>query len=130
MCDMSYFSKLEFNFDKDTQCQIETAKDMFMVKVNSARKQEAHKVEKLLRRKERLEIKLEHLKYHKLLKTISANCKSSMNQKEFSKPPSSIYEENPTDPKMGIRANVYFYDNLIKEQFAVSDSSDSEEELN
>ena len=30
---------------------------------------------------------------------------------------------------MGIPSNVYFYDNLIKEQFTVSDSSDSEEDL-
>ena len=60
-------------------------------------------------------MKLEHLKYHKLLRTISANCKSSIHQKEYSKKPTSIYEENPVDPKMGIRANIYFYENLIKE---------------
>ena len=30
---------------------------------------------------------------------------------------------------MGIPSNVYFYDNLIKEQFTISDSSDSEEDL-
>ena len=30
---------------------------------------------------------------------------------------------------MGIPSNIYFYDNLIKENFTVSDSSDSEEDL-
>ena len=52
-----------------------------------------------------------------------------MNQHEFTKKPSSIYDENPADPKMGIPSNIYFYDNLIKENFTISDSSDSEEDL-
>ena len=30
---------------------------------------------------------------------------------------------------MGIPSNIYFYDNLIKENFTISDSSDSEEDL-
>ena len=53
-----------------------------------------------------------------------------MTQNEWTKKPSSIYEENPQDPKMGIRSNVYFYDSLIKDQFNLSDSSDSDVELN
>ena len=64
------------------------------------------------------------------MKTISANSKLSITQKgEFTKKPTSIYEENPTDPKMSIRSNLYFYDNLIKDAFNVSDSSDSEEDI-
>ena len=95
-----------------------------------ARKTEAHKVQKLIARKNNLEARLEHLKYHKLMKTISANSKLSITQKgEFTKKPTSIYEENPTDPKMSIRSNLYFYDNLIKDAFNVSDSSDSEEDI-
>ena len=126
---MSYFKTLEFSFDKATEMQIDQAKRMFMTKVNQAKREEHHKVQELLKRKEKLEGKLEALKYHKLLKQISGTCKSSMHQHEFTKKPTSIYEENPADPKMGIPSNVYFYDNLIKEQFTVSDSSDSEEDL-
>ena len=48
--------------------QIDEAKRMFMTKVNQAKREEHHKVEELLRRKEKLEGKLEALKYHKLLK--------------------------------------------------------------
>ena len=103
---------------------------MFLGKVNLAKKHEQHKVETLLRRKENLESKLEQLKYHKLLKTISANCKLSLKKNEFTREPTSIYQENPQDPKMSIRSNVYFYENLIKDQFSISDSSDSDEELN
>ena len=83
-----------------------------------------------MRRKEKLEGKLEQLRYHKLLKQISGSARKSMNQHEFTKKPTSIYEENPADPKMGIPSNIYFYDNLIKEHFTVSDSSDSEEDIN
>ena len=39
--------------------QIEAAKEMFMGKVNMAKKTEQHKVDKLLKRKENLETKLE-----------------------------------------------------------------------
>ena len=88
---------------------------MFIGKVNLAKKNEQHKVSELLLRKKNLEMKLEQLKYHKLLKTISANCKLSLTRNEFTKKPSSIYEENPQDPKMGIRSNVYFYDSLIRD---------------
>ena len=48
--------------------QIDEAKRMFMTKVNQAKREEHHKVEELLRWKEKLEGKLEALKYHKLLK--------------------------------------------------------------
>ena len=58
--------------------QIDQAKRMFMTKVNKAKREENHKVEELLKRKEKLEGKLEALKYHKLLKQISGTCKSSM----------------------------------------------------
>ena len=68
---MSFFRTLEFNFDKETEMQIDEAKRMFMTKVNQAKREQHHKVEELLRRKEKLEGKLEALKYHKLLKQIS-----------------------------------------------------------
>ena len=43
-CDISYFAKLEFEFDEKTTDQINAAKDIFVSKVNLAKKTEQHKV--------------------------------------------------------------------------------------
>ena len=41
---------------------------------------------------------------------------------------SSIYEENPSDPKTGIPANRFMFDTVIRDAFEIYDSSDDEEE--
>ena len=42
--------------------------------------------------------------------------------------PSSIYEENPVDPRVGIPANTHMFDNVVKDAFNFDDSSSDEEE--
>ena len=41
---------------------------------------------------------------------------------------SSIYEENPSDPKTDIPANRFMFDTVIRDAFEIYDSSDDEEE--
>ncbi len=42
--------------------------------------------------------------------------------------PSSIYEENPVDPKIGIPQNTYMFECIIKDAFDIHESSSDEEE--
>lgn len=84
-------------------------------------------VKMIFRRKEALEQKLFKMKYHKLLKTI-ADASSMASNKEKLKQVSSIYEENPIDPKLGIPQNTYMFDNMIKDTYNIQDSSSSEDE--
>ena len=41
---------------------------------------------------------------------------------------SSIYEENPIDPKVDIPANKYMFETTIKDTFNIDDSSSEDEE--
>ena len=41
---------------------------------------------------------------------------------------SSIYEENPSDPKTDIPANRFMFDTVIRDAFEIYDSSDEEDE--
>ena len=41
---------------------------------------------------------------------------------------SSIYEENPSDPKTDIPANRFMFDTVIRDAFEIYDSSDEEED--
>ena len=42
--------------------------------------------------------------------------------------PSSIYEENPVDPKVDIPANKVMFNTTIKDAFDIDDSSSEDEE--
>jgi hypothetical protein len=66
------------------------------------------------------------MKYSKLLKNLSMT-NSLMNSKNKGTVPSSIYEENPIDPKLGIPANTYMFDNIIHDAYNIEDSSSDEE---
>ena len=45
------------------------------------------------------------------------------------KRPSSIYEENPVDPRVGIPSNTYMFESIVRDTFNIDDSSsDSDDE--
>jgi len=67
------------------------------------------------------------MKYGKLLKTLSDQTYLQKTGAKNSNP-SSIYEENPVDPRVGIPANTYMFDNVVKDAFNFDDSSSEEEE--
>lgn len=97
-----------------------------MAKANLAKKSEQIIVKQIFRRKEALEGKLFKMKYAKLLKTISDNNQKHVS-KDLAKQPTSIHVENPIDPKVGIPANTYMFESIIKDAFDIDDSSDEEE---
>ena len=43
---------------------------------------------------------------------------------------SSIYEENPSDPKIEIPANKFMFENIIRDVYDIEDSSEEEEGFN
>ena len=82
-----------------------------------------------MRRKDALESKLFQMKYSKLLRAISDSTRmASSTRGGFAEKISSIYEENPSDPKTEIPANKFMFENIIKDAFDVHDSSDEEED--
>ena len=85
------------------------------------------RIKQIFKRKEALESKLFKMKYAKLLKTLADQSYHKINQAQKSKV-SSIYIENPRDPKVGIPANTYMFENVIKDAFNLDDSSSEEEE--
>ena len=67
------------------------------------------------------------MKYAKLLRTLS-DASYLQEAKERTKQPSSIHEENPVDPKIGIPANTYMFESIVKDAFNIDDSSSEDEE--
>jgi len=70
------------------------------------------------------------MKYAKLLKNLSGSNSSLLNSKSKETAPSSIYVENPLDPKIGIPANTFAFDYIIHDAFNIDDSSSDEEPSN
>lgn len=68
------------------------------------------------------------MKYTKLLTAISDSDRVYTTNGGIGARISSIYEENPQDPKIDIPQNKFLFNNIIKESFDVNDSSDDEEE--
>ena len=69
------------------------------------------------------------MKYSKLLHAISdSNRVLTTGGGCFNGKISSIYEENPTDPKTDIPANKFMFENIIKDAFEIQDSSDEEDD--
>lgn len=83
-------------------------------------------VKQIFKRKEALENKLFKMKYSKLLRTLTDQSRTQIADQR--RHPSSIYEENPVDPKVDIPANKYMFDVTIKDAFEIYDSSSDEEE--
>ena len=95
-----------------------------------AEKTKHSQIENLFKRREALEAKLFRLKYAKLMKLLSSASAMSAMKKDYTMKMSSIYEENPQDHSLRIKANRDLFENVVKEAFNVYDSSDSEEEIN
>jgi len=127
MADVSFFKTLEIDMDEQHRLEVSAAIDQYMAKARRARRGHQLMVKSLYRRKEALENKLFQMKYAKLLKHISAN-NSLMATSTIQNKPSSIYEENPSDPKMGIPANDFLLASVVKDTFEIYDSSSDEEE--
>ena len=69
------------------------------------------------------------MKYSKLLHAISdSNRVLTTGGGCFNDKISSIYEENPTDPKTDIPSNKFMFENIIKDAFEIQDSSDEEDD--
>lgn len=101
--------------------------DQLLAKTNMAKKNEKRLLKQIWKRKEALETMLFKMKYDKLLKTLAGgNYMISQMRKE--KGPSSIYIENPQDPKVDIPSNIFMFNNIIKDTFEVEDSSTDEED--
>lgn len=68
------------------------------------------------------------MKYSKLLRAISDSNRVLTTSGGFSEKLSSIYEENPSDPKTDIPANKFMFENVIKDAFEIHDSSDDDDD--
>mmetsp|Transcript_2165 Transcript_2165/g.2999 ORF Transcript_2165/g.2999 Transcript_2165/m.2999 type:complete len:127 (+) Transcript_2165:149-529(+) len=66
------------------------------------------------------------MKYSKLLRAISDSNRHYATSKGMQDKISSIYEENPSDPKSDIPANKFMFETVIRDAFDVYDSSDEE----
>jgi len=66
------------------------------------------------------------MKYSKLLRAISDSNRHYTTSKGLQDKISSIYEENPSDPKSDIPANKFMFETVIRDAFDVYDSSDEE----
>ena len=100
-----------------------------MAKARLAKKSQKMVVQEIYRRKDALENKLFQMKYTKLLRAISSsNRMLNAGSGTFAGKVSSIYEENPSDPKTEIPANKFMFENIIKDAFEIQDSSESGEE--
>ena len=66
------------------------------------------------------------MKYAKLLRTLTDQSKTQI--QNHKRHPSSIYEENPVDPKVDIPANKYMFESTIKDAFNIDDSSSEDED--
>lgn len=124
--DMSFFKTIEMGLDYEHQAQVNAALEQFMARAKNAKKSEQVAVKSIFKRKEALETKLFKMKYAKLLRIITDQSRhQSLNQERH---PTSIYEENPVDPKIDIPANKYMFETTIKDTFNIDDSSSDEED--
>lgn len=59
------------------------------------------------------------MKYSKLLRAISDSNRVLTTAGGFAAKVSSIYEENPSDPKTDIPANKFMFENIIKDAYEI-----------
>ena len=90
-----------------------------MAKAKLAKKSNQVVIQQIYRRKDALENKLFQMKYSKLLRAISDSNRVLTVSGGFAQKISSIYEENPSDPKTDIPANRFMFENIIKDAYDI-----------